>query len=249
MNTGATEPSRTDERIRRDSHGASSPDYRKDKFTAEPMSRVSSWDRYSGINSFNDNSSVHTADDSVFSEPERHGRRSRHHSDIIEHSPKIRSRNLPPRQDSMSYPHPSHIYGDVEPRPRKSAYPPPNDYPRDPRQRDAYFNEPMYTPRPSVPRRNSVQTPPSNPFDTGRYPPRLPRSNTYAPELHNLQYGQREQRYLSDRPAQDGVNLEDLAEAIEQLKEKRRPLQGRRASEYGRVNGYGEYDGYDRRPY
>lgn len=249
MNTGATEPSRTDERIRRDSHSASSPDYRKDKFTAEPMSRVNSWDRYSGTNSFNDNSSVHTADDSVFSEPERHGRRSRHHSDIIEHSPKIRSRNLPPRQDSMSYPHPSHIYGDVEPRPRKSAYPPPNDYPRDPRQRDAYFNEPLYTPRPSVPRRHSVQTPPSNPFDTGRYPPRLPRSNNYAPELHDPQYGQREQRYLSDRPAQDGVNLEDLAEAIEQLKEKRRPLQGRRASEYGRVNGYGEYDGYDRRAY
>ncbi|KAG9197413.1 hypothetical protein G6514_001590 [Epicoccum nigrum] len=249
MNTGATEPSRTDERTRRDSHSASSPDYRKDKFAAEPMSRVNSWDRYSGTNSFNDNSSVHTADDSVFSEPECHGRRSRHHSDILEHSPKLRSRNLPPRQNGMGYPHPSHIYGDVETRPRRSAYPPTNDYPRDPRQRDAYFNEPVYTPRPGVPRRNSVQTPPSNPFDTMRYPPRLPRSNTYAPELQDPLYGQREQHYLSDRPAQDGVNLEDLADAIAQLKEKRRPLQGRRASEYGRVNDYGGYDGYDRRMY
>ncbi|KAF2997116.1 hypothetical protein E8E13_004312 [Curvularia kusanoi] len=242
-------PTRANERIRRDSHGTSSPDYRKDKYSAEPMSRGNSWDRHSGTASFNDNSSIHTADDSVFSEPEHHGRRSRHHSDIIDHSPKMRSRNLPPRQENVHYPHPSHIYDNVESHPRRSAYPAPVDYPRDPRQHNMYHDEPLYAPRPSAHRRSSVQTPHSNPFDTTRHPPRLLRSTTYAPELHDSMYGHREQRYLSDRPSQDGVNLDELVDAIEQLKDKRRPLHGRRVSEYDRAGGYGGYDMYDRRAY
>ncbi|KAF2627438.1 hypothetical protein BU25DRAFT_421854 [Macroventuria anomochaeta] len=251
MSTPAAEkPTRANERVRRDSHGASSPDYRKEKANAEPMSRVNSWDRHSGTASFNDNSSVHTADDSVFSEPDRHGRRSRHHSDIVDQSPKLRSRNLPHRQESFGHPHPSHIYGDVEPRTRRSAYPA-NDYPHDPRQREPYFDEHAFTPRPGLHRRNSAQTPQSNPFDTARYPPRLGRSNTFAPDMQEPIYGQREPRYLADRAAQDDVNMRELADALEHIREqKRRPLHGRRASEYERMGGYGGgYDMYDRRGY
>ena len=251
MNAPAAEkPTRANERIRRDSHGASSPDHRKQKFNAEPMSRVDSWDRHSGTASFNDNSSVHTADDSVFSEPDRHGRRSRHHSDIAEQSPKLRSRNLPPRQENFGHPHPSHIYGDVEPRPRRSAYPAPNDYPHDPRLRESYFEEPVYAPRPGVHRRNSVQTPQSNPFDTARYPPHLPRSSTYGPQMHERMYAQREPRLLSDRAAPGNIDVGDLVDALDHIRDqKRRPLHGRRTSEFDRMGGYGGYDMYDRRGY
>jgi hypothetical protein len=55
MNTPAAEKStHANERFRHDSHIPPSPDYRKEKFSAEPMSRGSSWDRHSGTASFND---------------------------------------------------------------------------------------------------------------------------------------------------------------------------------------------------
>jgi len=241
--TGAEKSTRANERVRRDSFGASSPDYRKHKFSAEPMSREGSWDRHSGTASFNDNSSIHTADDSVFSEPER--RRSILRSDIVEQPPRFKSRNLPPRHDN-GYPHPAHIYGDVEPRSRRSAYPTPNDHPH---QRDSYFDDAYNTPRLGLNRRNSVQVPQSNPFDTARYPPRLPRSSTFNEPM----YGQREPRYLDDHAAADDLNIAELAEALDHIKEsRRRPLAGhtRRASEYEkeRMRGYGGgYDMYDRR--
>ncbi|KAF1355864.1 hypothetical protein EJ07DRAFT_181853 [Lizonia empirigonia] len=243
-------PTRANDRVRRDSHIPSSPDYRKEKFAAEPMSRGNSWDRHSGTASFNDSSSVHTADDSVFSEPERPGHRSRHHSDIDEQTPKLRSRNLPPRQESFGHPHPSHIYGDVDPRTRRSAHPAPNDYPHDPRQREHYHVEHATIPRPGVHRRNSVQTPHSNPFDTARYPPRLPRSNTYAPDAHEPMYQRRELQYSSNRPMQESLHLDELAEAIERIKEDRRkPLGGyvRRGNEWDDryERGMGGYDAYD----
>lgn len=239
MNTsGAEKSTRSNERVRRDSFGASSPDYRKHKFSAEPMSREGSWDRHSGTASFNDNSSIHTADDSVFSEPER--RRSMLRSDIVEQPPKLRSRNLPHRQENFGYPHTSQIYGEVEPRQRRAAHP--NDYPQ---HRESYFDD-THTPRPSMNRRNSVQVPQSNPFDTTRYPPRLPRSSTFNEPL----YGQREPRYIDDRAAADDLNMADIAEAIHHIKEsRRRPLAGhtRRVSDMG---GYGGgYDMYDRRGY
>lgn len=248
MNTPAAEKStRANERVQRDSFGASSPDYRKQKLS-EPMSREGSWDRHSGTASFNDNSSVHTADDSVFSEPER--RRSMHRSDIVEQPPKLRSRNLPHRQESFGYPHTSNIYGDVEPRSRRSAYPTPNDYPH---QRDSYFDE-AYTPRPTPHRRSSIQTPQGNPFDTARHPPRFGRANTFGPETHDPMYPQREARYIPDRPMQDSLHLDELHDAIERIREeKRRPLHGhtRRASEYERerMGGYGGDYLYDRRGY
>ncbi|KAJ4372652.1 hypothetical protein N0V86_008015 [Didymella sp. IMI 355093] len=247
MNAPAAEKTtRANDRAPRDSFSASSPDHRKQKFS-EPMSRENSWDRHSGTASFNDNSSIHTADDSVFSEPERRSRM--HRSDIVEHPPKLRSRNLPPRQDSFGYPHTSHIYGDVEPRARRTAYPTPNDYPY---QRDSYFDDAYNTPRPGLNRRNSVQTPQSNPFDTARYPPRLPRSST----LNESLYAQREPRFLDDRAAAEDVNMAELADALNHIREQksRRPLHGhtRRASEYERerMGAYaGGYDVYDRRGY
>lgn len=239
MNTPAAEKStRANERVRRDSFGPTSPDYRKHKHSTEPMSREGSWDRHSGTASFNDNSSIHTADDSVFSEPER--RRSMLRSDIVEQPPRLRSRNLPHRPESFGYPHTSHVYGEVEPRQRKSPHL--NDYPQ---HRDSYFDD-TYTPRPGVDRRNSVQVPQSNPFDTARYPPRLPRSSTFNEPM----YGQREPRYIDDRAAGDDLDMADLAEAIHQFKEsRRRPLAGhtRRVSDMG---GYGGgYDMYGRRGY
>lgn len=241
MNTAGAEKSpRANDRARRDSFGATSPDYRKHKFSAEAMSREGSWDRHSGTASINDTSSIHTADDSVFSEPER--RRSTHRSDIVSQPPKLRSRNLPHRQEGFGYPHTSHIYGDVEPRTRRSAYPTPNDYAH---QRDYFDN--AYTPRPGMNRHSSVQVPQSNPFDTARYPARLPRSSTFNEPV----YGPREPRYAGDRAAED-VNMADLAEALKHIKEsRRRPLAGhtRRASEYERerVGGYaGGYDMYGR---
>lgn len=100
-----------------------------------------------------------------------------------------------------------------------------------------------------MPRRNSVQIPQSNPFDAARHPPRFARANTFAPDLHESVYGQREPRYHLDHPTQGGLQLQDLADALEQLKERRRPLQGRRASEFERMGGYGGYDAYDRREY
>lgn len=247
----AEKPTRMNDRIRRDSYNASSPDRRKDKFTAEPMSRGSSWDRHSGTASFNDNSSVHTADDSVFSEPDRHGRRSRHHSDVVEQPPILRSRNLPYRE-SFGHPHPSHIYGEVEPRSRRSAYPPIDDYPHTTRQREPYYDEPVYTSRPGAHRRNSVQAPQSNPFDIARHPPRLLRSSTYGPDVHEPVYAQRESRYLTDRAAHDNIQMDELTDALEHIREqKRKPLYGRRASEYERerMSGYGGFDMYDRRGY
>lgn len=241
MNTPAAEKStRANERVRRDSFGATSPDYRKHKFSAEPMSREGSWDRHSGTASINDNSSIHTADDSVFSEPER--RRSMLRSDIVEQPPRFKSRNLPPRHENAGYPHPAHIYGEVEPRTRRTALP--NDHPR---HRESYFDD-AYAPRPGMNRHNSVQVPQSNPFDTARYPPRLPRSRTFNEPL----YGQREPRYIDDRAAADDVNMSELAEALNHIKEsRRRPLAGhtRRASEYERerMGGYGGgYDVYGR---
>lgn len=244
-------PTRANERVRRDSHTPSSPDYRKDKFGGEPLSRSSSWDRHSGTASFNDNSSIHTADDSVFSEPNRHHRKS-YQSDIIDHSPKLRSRALPPREN-YGQPHPSHIYGDVEPRPRRSAYPA-NDYPQVLRQREPYYDEHAFTPRPGVHRRNSaqIQTPGGNPFDTGRFPPqpRLSRASTYAPEMQEPMYAHHEPRYVSDRPTNDALRLDALQDEIEQLKERgRRPLHGRRASEYERMGSYGGYDRHERYGY
>lgn len=245
MNTPAAEKStRANERVRRDSFGAASPDHRKHKFSAEPMSREGSWDRHSGTASFKDDSSIHTADDSVFSEPER--RRSMLRSDIVEQPPRFKSRNLPPRHENVGYPHPAHIYGDVDPRSRRSAYPTPNDHSH---QRDPYFDDAYDTPRPGLNRRNSVQVPQSNPFDTARFPPRLPRSSTFNEPM----YSQREPRYVDDRAAADDVNIADLAEALDHIKEsRRRPLAGhtRRASEYERerMRGYGGgYDLYDRR--
>lgn len=68
--------------------------------------------------------------------------------------------------------------------------------------------------------------------------------------MHDPMYGQREPRYISDRPAQrDGLNLDELADALEHLREKKRPLHGRRASEYARMHGYGGYEGYNQRGY
>jgi hypothetical protein len=252
-------PSRQTDRVRRDSHNTSPPGFRKEtyrsheKMTSQPMSRDNSWDRHSGTASYVDSASVHTADDSVFSEPERHGRRSRPHSDIANAPTNLRSRNLPPRQESFGRPHPSHIYDDVDRRQPKRGYPPPNDYPHEPQQRETFYEDPAFSPRPALHRHNSVQTPQSNPFDISRYPARLPRSNTYGPGMHEPMYGQREPRYLTDRPAQGKFQLEELADALEQIREqKRKPLFGRRASDWD--GGYerermGVDYGYDSRRY
>ncbi|KAF3032731.1 hypothetical protein E8E12_004707 [Didymella heteroderae] len=240
MNTPAAEKStRTNERVRGDSFGAASPDYRRLKFSAEPMSREASWDRHSGTASFNDNSSVLTADDSVFSEPDR--RRSVHRSEIVNQPPRFKSRKLPPRQENVGYPHPAHIYGDVEPRAGRNTYP--NDYPQ---QRESYFDD-VHTNRPTPHRRSSIQTPQGNPFDTTRHPPRFGRANTFGSEMHDFMYLQ---RYIPDRPMQDSLHLDELHDAIEHIREqKRRPLHGhtRRMSEYER--GYGGDYIYDRRGY
>lgn len=244
MNANTTDkPTRPEERGRRDSHSASSSDYRRGRFTAEAMSRGNSWDRHSGTASFNDNSSVNTADDSVFSVPDQHGRRSRHHSDIVEQSPKLRSRNLPHRA-SLSYPHSSKIYGDVEPHPCRSTYPTPSDYAHDPRRGSYLYDQDQAYLQPGLEHPNNVQTL-QNPFDTARYPPHLPRANTWGTDMHEPMYGQREPQYLQDRLGQDSLQLDELADAIEHLKEqKRKPLlHRRRASENDRLG----YDAYDRR--
>ncbi|KAJ4359391.1 hypothetical protein N0V95_002221 [Ascochyta clinopodiicola] len=252
MNAPAAEKStRANERVRRDSHNAS-PDYRKEKFTAEAMSRGNSWDRNSGTASFNDNSSVHTADDSVFSEPEHRAYRSRQPSDVTGVPTNLRSRNLPPRQESFGHPHPSHVYDDVDRRQPNRGYSPPDDYPRN---RDTYRNEHAYAMRPGLDRHNSMQVPKSNPFDTTRYPPRPTRGASYTADMHEpAMYPRREQQYLSDRPMQESLHLEELAEAIEHIKDSRRkPLGGfaRRASEWDNryERGMGGYDGYDPRRY
>ncbi|KAJ4990150.1 hypothetical protein SVAN01_04431 [Stagonosporopsis vannaccii] len=248
-NTATDKPTRSNDRVRRDSHGATSPGYKKERFTAEPMSRGDSWDRHSGSASFNDNSSVHTADDSVFSEPDKHGRRSRHHSDIVENSPKLRSRNLQHRQRDFGHRHPSHIHGDVEPRQRRSAYPTPNDYPHGARQRDSYFDDQAY-PRPGVPRRNSAQIPQGNPFETAHLPPRLVRANTFEPEMYESAYGRGEPYYPLDRPRQDSFKYEKLFNALDELREQeRRPLHGRRTGGFDRMGGYGGFDAYEGRGY
>jgi hypothetical protein len=63
-------------------------------------------------------------------------------------------------------------------------------------------------------------------------------------------YGQREPRYLNDRAAQDNIHMDELADALEHIwEQKRRPLHGRRASEYDRMGAHAGYDMYDRRAY
>ena len=219
---------------------------------AEPMSRGSSWDRHSGTASFNDNSSVHTADDSVFSEPERHGHKSRHYrSDVVDRPTNLRSRNLPPRQDNYGRPHPSHIYGDVDHRQPKRGYSPPNGYLHNMNHRDPYHDEHAYAARPGLDRRNSIQVPQNNPFDTTRYPPRPLRAMSYTADAHERMYPRREQQYLSSRPTPDSLQLDELAEAIEHIKDTRRkPLGGyaRREREWD-DRELGRYSAYDRRRY
>ncbi|XPS92825.1 hypothetical protein M3J09_002203 [Ascochyta lentis] len=251
----AEKPTRANERVRRDSHNASSPDYRKEKLTAEAMSRGNSWDRNSGTASFNDNSSVHTADDSIFSEPERRAYRGRQQSDATGAPTNLRSRPLPHRQESFGHPHPSHIYDDLDRGQPKRGYSPPNDYSHNMHLRDTYRDEHAYAARPSLDRRNSVQVQKSNPFDTIGYPPRPSRAMSYAADMHGpALYPRREQQYLADRPAQESLHLAELAEAIEHIKDSRRkPLGGyvRRGNEWDDryERGVGAYDGYDPRRY
>ncbi|UPX14839.1 uncharacterized protein EKO05_0005310 [Ascochyta rabiei] len=256
MNAPAAEKStRANERVRRSGHNASSPDYRKDKFSAEAMSRSNSWDRNSGTASFNDNSSVQTADDSVFSEPERRAHRSRRPSDVTGAPTNLRSRNLPPRQESFGAPHPSHIYEDLDRRQPNRGYSPPDDYLRNLHHRDTYRDEQGYAARPGLDRRNSMQVPMSNPFDTACYPPRPSRGLSYTADMHEpAMYSRREQPYLSDRPTQESLHLEELAEAIEHIKDSRRkPLGGFARKGSGWDNRHervmGGYDGYDPRRY
>lgn len=237
----AEKPTRANDRVRRDSFRVSSPDQRKFKFGAEAMSREGSWDRLSGTSSMNDNLSIHTSDGSVFSEP-AHGR-PMHRSDILE-QPKLRPRNLAPRQQSFGYPHSAHMYGDVETRTRRPAFPTPNDYPQ---HRNAYFDD-AYTPPSGVHRRNNAQTARNNPFDTARYPPPLARPGASRPEMLDPVYSQRGLRYTSDPPRHDNVQLDELRDALDRIREEeRRPLHGRtrRANEY--ESGYaGDYM-YERR--
>jgi hypothetical protein len=228
------------------------------------MSRGNSWDRHSGTASFNDNSSIHTADDSVFSEPERRGHRSRPHSDVV-NEPKLRSRNLPPRPTTQSFgrPHPSHIYDDdVDHRHHPSmtgrrSYSPPNDYPH---VSHPYRDEHAYAPRPGLDRRASFQVPPpqaplNNPFDAARYPPRPVRAMSYAAGIHEPEFAGRDTRYPPTRALQDSVHLDEIADALEQIRDSRRkPLGGfgrRVESEWdGRYERErGGYDGYERRRY
>ena len=154
---------------------------------SQPMSREHSWDRDSGTASFNDNSSVHTADDSVFSEPFHHRDRA-HHRHRSRTPPNVtsgagsnmRSRNLPLRQDTTTantacnhnynYPHPSHIYDDA---PHQTRLPPlADDYPhaRNHHQQpylDSTIPTPFSQNRPLPHRRNTTHP---NPFDTTRFP-------------------------------------------------------------------------------
>ena len=63
-------------------------------------------------------------------------------------------------------------------------------------------------------------------------------------------YAHHEPRYVSDRPTNDALRLDALQDEIEQLKERgRRPLHGRRASEYERMGSYGGYDRHERYGY
>ncbi|CAO2655426.1 Nn.00g104900.m01.CDS01 [Neocucurbitaria sp. VM-36] len=254
VNTNNTADDRAHEherlRDRRASLNISPTGFYKDKRklerinTSQPMSRESSWDRASGTASFG-TSSVHTAEDPVFDAPMpmRRPSLSRGHT---------RTQSYSRAQEPFHHPHPSHIYDDVvvdrRPKPR---YPPQaNDYPHMTQQmRDSsYFEDPAYPPlRPNLPhRRNSAQVvPSSNPFATSHYPPKPVRSMSYATpaDMHESGCHYPPMRYIDDRAADQGehVHLQDLADALEHIKDSRRvqPVLKRR----GVGGGGGGYSG------
>ncbi|KAH7377845.1 hypothetical protein BKA66DRAFT_443102 [Pyrenochaeta sp. MPI-SDFR-AT-0127] len=221
MNTNPTEErSREHEQMRdrRSSRNPSPTGFFRDKRKLEninaslPMSRESSWDRGSGTASFG-TSSAHTAEDSVFDTPMRPSL-SRGHG---------RTESYPRAQESFHHPHPSHIYDDIDRRPR-TRYPPADDYPHSPRMRDTFFQDPNYGSRPSMPRRhNSVQITSGNPFATGQYPPKPTRTMSYTPGMGEPTYPYPQQRYILDRADQERrVDLQDLANAIDHIKGSQR---------------------------
>lgn len=222
MNTNSTdERSREHEQLRdRRSSGIPSPtdlfrEKRKlDNINASlPMSRESSWSRGSDTASFG-TSSAHTANDSVFDAPVRPSL-SRGHG---------RTESYPRAQEPFHHPHPSHIYDDVDRRP-KVRYPPADDYPHSTRMRDSYFNEPSYGSRPSMSRRhNSVQIPAGNPFTSDHFPAKPTRTMSYATGMGDPTYAYPKQRFITDRADQEErFDLHEIANALEHMKESRRP--------------------------
>lgn len=227
---------------------------------SQPMSREHSWDRASGTASQHSNSSIHTADDSVFSEPIR--RRARTPSDIAPGAPtNLRSRALPPRQDippplshphphtqpqsQFNYPHPSHIYDDI---PRRPRFTPADDYPHN-RDAHVHAHDAGIYGRPLPHRRNTQP----NPFDAARYPPPT-RAMSYAAGM-----GVHEPRYveggLRDEFGVDGYFDEGVHKPLYRRgQEQRRGVERERASEWdeGYYGGLGRreferYGGFERR--
>ncbi|KAF1847220.1 uncharacterized protein K460DRAFT_392633 [Cucurbitaria berberidis CBS 394.84] len=193
--------------------------------TSQPMSRDSSWDRASGTASFT-TSSAHTSEDAVFDAPMRRPSLSRGHS---------RTQAYSRAQEPFHHhhPHPSHIYDDVDRRP-KFRYTPANDYPHNAKMRESYFeSDPTYASRPAMPhRRASAQVPSGNPFATSQYQPKPMRAMSYSADMHEPSYTFPRQRHIADRSGQDGrMNLQEIADALEHMKESRRVPLKRRGDE------------------
>ena len=199
--------------------------------TAHDMSRESSgssWDRASGTDSLN-TSSVHTADDGIFD-------KKMHHPSMKQGQSHTRRKSIygAKPQAMFGQSHPGHIYDDVEPRlAQKTRYPrdPVEDYQYSPglrphmqeHERDFYFDEqPTYNPRPVAQlRRNSMAIPPHNPHLQTNFPPKLMRSSTYAPEIHDRRYNLPQPAQIEADPA-DLIDLRDIRDALEHMQEQKK---------------------------
>ncbi|KAF2681647.1 hypothetical protein K458DRAFT_420413 [Lentithecium fluviatile CBS 122367] len=212
----------------RDSRRSSNPNsptnfpampYRKqDKYVPEPMLRSDSIGGSDSGSSFtmDSSSSYSTLGDPIFDQPERTYVK-RTYPEAGGHVP-FRSRGVPrPRDDGFV---------------QQPFYSGPNDYPtqrpstREPIY-DDHINPPTSWQRPAPPvRRHSVHP---NPFTPSpRYAPE--RGLAYAEPEHAYDYPtQPTQRFLAERE-HDPMNLQDIADAVDLLK------QTRRSSKVGRRN-------------
>jgi hypothetical protein len=219
--------------------------------SSQAMSREHSWDRDSGTASFHDDSSVHTADDSVFSEPVRpirtqqqRRRPSRAPSDVATN---LRSRNLPPRQHSAhGYPHGSHGYDDDAAalrRQRNTRLA--DDYPHIREQPHMDASVPPFGSRPAPHRRNTTQTQ-LNPFETARFPPQA-RAMSYGAGagvgmgmgvgMHDPRFPEHEHNHGHGHNHSHHLHFDGFHDELERIREReepRKPLYRRSVVEHRR---------------